>query len=206
MFSCVWLFVTPWTVAHQAPLSMGFSRQEHWSGLPCPSPGDLPDPRDWIWISHIAGSYFQSHQRSQIKKLLFRNVNDLQLKLVKLPFELRFWCPWADLYCQGESCHRPLFWVSIETKPSCTCDSQVSLETLLSEIMIPHIPFWTPLPSTSCLYCCCNRLLKFSKHCIHKFRLQSFLKIHSLLTVVTCSGAAVTKYHRLSSLYNQNLC
>ena len=35
---------TPWTVAHQAPLSMEFSRQEYWSGLPCPSPGDLPDP------------------------------------------------------------------------------------------------------------------------------------------------------------------
>ena len=36
-------FVTPWTVAHQAPLSMGFPRQEYWSGLPFPSPGDLPD-------------------------------------------------------------------------------------------------------------------------------------------------------------------
>ena len=36
--------VTPWTVAHQAPLSMGFSRQEYWSGLPFPSPGDLPNP------------------------------------------------------------------------------------------------------------------------------------------------------------------
>ena len=35
--------VTPWTVAHQAPLSMRFSRQEYWSGLPFPSPGDLPD-------------------------------------------------------------------------------------------------------------------------------------------------------------------
>ena len=41
--SCVWLFVTRWTVAQQAPLSMGFSRQEYWSGLPFPSPGDLPD-------------------------------------------------------------------------------------------------------------------------------------------------------------------
>ena len=40
----VWLFATPWTVAHQAPLSMGFSRQEHCSGSPCPPPGDLPDP------------------------------------------------------------------------------------------------------------------------------------------------------------------
>ena len=41
-FSHVQLFATPWTVAHQAPLSMGFSRQEHWSGLPFPLPGDLP--------------------------------------------------------------------------------------------------------------------------------------------------------------------
>ena len=42
--SRVLLFATPWTVAHQAPSSMGFSRQEYWSGLPFPSPGDLPDP------------------------------------------------------------------------------------------------------------------------------------------------------------------
>ena len=42
--SCVQLFVTPWTVAYQAPLSMGFSRQEYWNGLPFLSPGDLPDP------------------------------------------------------------------------------------------------------------------------------------------------------------------
>ena len=42
--SCVWLFAIPWTVARQAPLSVGFSRQEYWSGLPSPSPGDLPDP------------------------------------------------------------------------------------------------------------------------------------------------------------------
>ena len=37
-------FATPWTVAYQASLSMGFSRQEYWSGLPFPSPGDLPNP------------------------------------------------------------------------------------------------------------------------------------------------------------------
>ena len=43
-FSRAQLFVTPWTVAHQAPLSMGFSRQEYWSGLPCSPPGDLPHP------------------------------------------------------------------------------------------------------------------------------------------------------------------
>ena len=42
LFSRVQLFVTPWTVALQAPLSMGFSRQEYWSGLPCPPPGVFP--------------------------------------------------------------------------------------------------------------------------------------------------------------------
>ena len=42
-FNFVQLFATPWTVGSQAPLSMGFSRQEYWSGLPCPPPGDLPD-------------------------------------------------------------------------------------------------------------------------------------------------------------------
>ena len=43
-FSCVQLFETQWTVVHKAPLSMGFSRQEYWSGFPCPPLGDLPDP------------------------------------------------------------------------------------------------------------------------------------------------------------------
>ena len=44
VLSCVCLFVTPWTVAHQAPLSMEFSQQEYWNGMPFPLPGDLPDP------------------------------------------------------------------------------------------------------------------------------------------------------------------
>ena len=43
-FSCVQLFAIPWTVVHQASLSMGFSRQEYWSELPFPPPGDLPNP------------------------------------------------------------------------------------------------------------------------------------------------------------------
>ena len=44
LLSRVQLFVTPWTVARQAPLSMGFPRQEYWNGLQFPPPGDLPDP------------------------------------------------------------------------------------------------------------------------------------------------------------------
>ena len=55
MLNCIQLFETPWTVAYQALLSMGFYRQEYWSGLPFPSPRDLPNP--WIEpISPVASS------------------------------------------------------------------------------------------------------------------------------------------------------
>ena len=55
--SCVQLFATPWTVAYQSPPSMGFSRQEYWSGLPFPSPGYLPDPGIEL-VSCIPGRCF----------------------------------------------------------------------------------------------------------------------------------------------------
>ena len=61
MLSRVQLFATPWTVAHKAPLSMEFSRQEYWSGLPFPSPGNLPDPgiKPMSRASHaLAGGFF----------------------------------------------------------------------------------------------------------------------------------------------------
>ena len=58
-------FATPWTVARQAPLSMGFPRQEYWSGLPFPSPGDLPDPGIKLVSSALAVEFFTvSHQGS----------------------------------------------------------------------------------------------------------------------------------------------
>ena len=53
----VWYFVTPWTVACQAPLSMGFPREKYWSGLPFPSPGDLPDPGTKPTSPSLAGLY-----------------------------------------------------------------------------------------------------------------------------------------------------
>ena len=59
--SCVQLFMTPWTVARQAPLSMGLPRQEYWSGLPFPSPGNLPDQGlnpYLLQVSCIAGGFF----------------------------------------------------------------------------------------------------------------------------------------------------
>ena len=62
--SYVWLFVTPWTVPCPSPLSIEFSRQEHWSGLPFPPSGDLPYPKDWTRISF---------------RLLWRQVDSLPL-------------------------------------------------------------------------------------------------------------------------------
>ena len=60
-FDCVRLFATLWTIAHQALLCMGFSRREYWSGLPCPSPGDLPhsgiEPIS-LTIPALAGRFF----------------------------------------------------------------------------------------------------------------------------------------------------
>ena len=64
LLSRVWLFAAPWTVAYEAPLSMEFSRQERWSGLPYPSPGDLPDPG----LLHGRQTlYHLSHQGSPMK-------------------------------------------------------------------------------------------------------------------------------------------
>ena len=60
-----WLFATPWNVAHQAPLSVEISRQEYWSGLPFPSPGDLPDPGTGsLSLALQADSLLLSHQGS----------------------------------------------------------------------------------------------------------------------------------------------
>ena len=61
LFSCQVMsdsFATPWTVAHQAPLSMGFSRQEYWSGVQLSPPGESFQPRDQTRISCIAGRFF----------------------------------------------------------------------------------------------------------------------------------------------------
>ena len=58
-FSCVQIFASLWTLACQAPLSMEFSRQEYWNGLPCPPPGDLPDPGiELTSLTSPAGRFF----------------------------------------------------------------------------------------------------------------------------------------------------
>jgi len=71
--SCVQLFVTPWKVACQAPLSIGFSRQEYWSGLPCPSLGELPNPGiepASLSSPALAGGFFTTIVSWEYKHLL----------------------------------------------------------------------------------------------------------------------------------------
>ena len=73
-FIRVQLFATPWTVAHQAPLSMGFSRQEYWNGLPCLPPGDLPDPGiepECLMSPALAGKFFTTSTRWEARKRLY---------------------------------------------------------------------------------------------------------------------------------------
>ena len=89
-FSHVQLFVTLWTVACQAPLSMRFFRQEYWSALPCPPPGDLPNPAIELWSPALqADSYCLSHQESQAKtksKTSFEPLNPAAPKAPLLEF------------------------------------------------------------------------------------------------------------------------
>ena len=84
--SCAQLFVVPWTVAHQTPLSMGFSRQEYSTGLPCPPPGDLPDPRiEPVSLASpaLAGGFFitSTTWEATLRSILYSNNSKTPLLL-----------------------------------------------------------------------------------------------------------------------------
>ena len=78
-FSHVQLFGIPWTVAHQAPQSMRFSRQEYWSGLSFPSPGDLPNPGIKLMFPALAREFFTTElSRKPCLTLVNLNKTDSQ--------------------------------------------------------------------------------------------------------------------------------
>ena len=92
--SHVRLFSTLWTIACQAPLSMGFSRQEYWSELPCPPPGDLPDP--WIEPKSLrspvlAGGFFTTSTAWEALIQQRAVQNNRQLEDVKTSQQKPFW-------------------------------------------------------------------------------------------------------------------
>ena len=81
-------FATPWTIACQAPLSMGFPRQEYWSGLPFPSPGDLPNPGIKPMSPTLADGFFTAEPRGKEEsKQLFL----LPCSFYHLPVFASFW-------------------------------------------------------------------------------------------------------------------
>ena len=82
--SHVQLFATSWTVAHQSLLSMGFSRQEYWSGLPFPSPGDLPNPGTESDSLAFAGGFFTTEPPGNIHLICLDNCLSTQLSLCVL--------------------------------------------------------------------------------------------------------------------------
>ena len=126
-FSCVWLFEILWTVAHQASLSMGFSRQEYWSQLPCPPLGDLPDPGiepASLTSRALAGGFFTasttsvclntsnswvlprpSGQKASGDILIWKCLFSIYLSILLL-FHVRVDWPW--LMCSGRVLLNPL--------------------------------------------------------------------------------------------------
>ena len=106
--SCVQLFAALWTVVHQTPLSMGFFRQEHWSGLPCPPPGDLPNPEirpESLISPALAGGFLTTSAIWEAQKILlflsivFRIQNKIMPQTV-----------WTQLTLQFHFMARTSFW------------------------------------------------------------------------------------------------
>ena len=90
--SCFRVFATPWTLTHQAPLSMGVSRQEYWSRLPYPTPRDLPNPRIKLASPEspaLAGAFFTTVQPGQVRVKVIQS------------------CP---TLCDPMSISRPVYW------------------------------------------------------------------------------------------------
>ena len=107
--SRVQLFVTPRTVAYQAPPSMGFSRQKYWNGVSFPSPGDLPDPGIEPGSPTLWAVYCLSHHRIQARA---PELDSLICNLVKISHEVSQW---------GENISRTAafnMWMSLKVKTS----------------------------------------------------------------------------------------
>ena len=112
--SRVRLSVTLWTAACQAPLSMGFSRQEHWSGLPCPPPGDLLDPGikpSFPMFPALAGGFFTTEPSGKpysplLLQLLLSRFSHVQLCATPRQQPTRLPCPWdSPGKNTGVGCH-----------------------------------------------------------------------------------------------------
>ena len=80
--SSVQLFATPWTIAYQAPPSMGISRQEYWSGLPFPSPGELPDPGIKLASPELEADTLPSEPPGKLSRVINSVTNRMERSFV----------------------------------------------------------------------------------------------------------------------------
>ena len=135
--SCLTLCYPINYVAHQAPLSMGFSRQEYWSGLPCPPPGDLPDPgiKPTILMSpELAGGFLTASATWEARweeKKWYEGKQQQQ----KMRWYMGIFLPWQKLH--SLTCISPYFVFPISTRKTETAPSgDTPLATLMSVLQV----------------------------------------------------------------------
>ena len=130
---------TLWTVAHQAPLSMGFSRQEYWSGLPCPPPGDLPHPGiepASLMSPALADRFFTTSATWEAQKHTYKD------KVKSLSRVQLFGTPWTLAYQAPQSMwfsRQVLEWVAISFSRG---SSQPRDRTQVSRIVDRRFAIW----------------------------------------------------------------
>ena len=95
--SHVWLSATRWTVACQTPLSMGFSRQEYWIGLPFPSPGNLPNPGMEPWSPALQADALSSEPPSYRTIALISHASKVMLKILQARLQQYINCELPDV-------------------------------------------------------------------------------------------------------------
>ena len=145
-FSCARLFETPWTVARQSPLSTGFPRQESWSGLPFPPPGDLPNPEmepespvlevDSLPLSHPEALYSYRKKEKKVKSLSC-------VQLFETPMD---YCSLPGSSVRGILQARILEWVAI---PFSRGTSRPRDQTRVSHITDRRFTVWATKEATS---------------------------------------------------------
>ena len=158
VLSCAWLFVTPWTVAHQALLSMEFFRQEYWSGLPFPSPGDLPDPGiepTSPVFPALVGDFFTTvppgkpsgilvHTKKKWAIKLWKNIEEPSVQFSSLAQLCPTLCDPMDCSTPGfpvhyqllEFTHTHVHWVGDAIQPSHLLSSPLRLPSIFPSISV----------------------------------------------------------------------
>ena len=140
-FSRIRLFVTPWTTACQAPLSIGFSRQEYWSGLPCPPPGDLPNP--CLLFPELAGRFFTlRHLGSPVNITCKIHYQVARAQLCPTLWDPKD-CSWSGYSIHGIFPARIPGWIAISSSRG---SSQPRDQTRVFRLSCTACSFFTPEP------------------------------------------------------------